>query len=102
MSGEWVTALISALLGGSLIGGIVSLLKLRPEGDQILVSSAKDVVLIQRDALADLRREMVDMQERFDEREQVHLEQLRACEKREQALARRVTRLEQGQGIGEP
>lgn len=61
-----ITTLVSVLLGGGFIGGIVALVKLKPEGDQILVSSAKDVVLIQKGALEDLREQMRELEARFD------------------------------------
>lgn len=45
---------------GSIIGGIVALVKLKPEGEQIFISSAKDVVLIQQGALDELRHQLED------------------------------------------
>lgn len=62
-----LTALVSVILGGGFVGGIVALVKLKPEGDQILVSSAKDVVLIQRDALEELRTQMAELERRLSE-----------------------------------
>lgn len=91
---DWISSLISAVLGGSLIGGIVALLKLKPEGDQIVVSSAKDVVLIQAGALDRLRTEMSEMERRFTQQEQRNLEALKACERREAELRTRVEALE--------
>lgn len=66
MSSSLVTAVVSIVLGGGFVGGIVALVKLRPEGDQIIVSSAKDVVVIQAGALDELRRQIDEMRERFD------------------------------------
>lgn len=63
-----LTTVATLILGGGFVGGIVALVKLKPEGDQILVNSAKDVVLIQKGALDDLRRQMADIETRFSER----------------------------------
>lgn len=63
-----LTGLATLILGGGFVGGIVALVKLKPEGDQILVNSAKDVVLIQKGALDDLRRQMTEIEARFEER----------------------------------
>lgn len=61
-----LTTLVATILGGGFIGGIVAYRKLKPESDQIIVSSAKDVVLIQKGALDDLRAQMAAMEARFE------------------------------------
>lgn len=63
-----LTGLATLILGGGFVGGIVALVKLKPEGDQILVNSAKDVVLIQAGALDTLREQMATIEARFEER----------------------------------
>lgn len=63
--GEILTSLAAVVLGGGFLSGIVALVKLKPEGAQILVSSAKDVVLIQQGALDDLREQMGELEKRL-------------------------------------
>jgi hypothetical protein len=63
-----LTGLATLILGGGFVGGIVALVKLKPEGDQILVNSAKDVVLIQAGALDTLREQMATIESRFEKR----------------------------------
>lgn len=60
------TTLVPVVIGGGFIGSIVALLKLKPEGDQILISSAKDVVVIQAGALDEMRRQIEEMRQRFE------------------------------------
>ena len=68
MSNTLILGLASVILGGGLAGSIVALWKLKPEGDQIVVSAAKDVVLIQKGAMDDLRQQMKDLESRFSDR----------------------------------
>lgn len=58
----------SGILGGGVVSSIVAFRKLKPESDQIIVSSAKDVILIQKGAMDDLRAQMSDLESRFSER----------------------------------
>lgn len=58
----------SAVLGGGTVGAYVSFRKLKPESDQIVVSAAKDVVVIQRGLVDDLRHQMEELDARFSER----------------------------------
>lgn len=66
MTSGSLTTLGSVVLGGGFLSGVVALLKLKPEGAQIVVSAAKDVVVIQQGALDDLRQQMADMEARFE------------------------------------
>ena len=68
MNTTFILGLASVILGGGLAGSIVALWKLKPEGDQIVVSAAKDVVLIQKGAMDDLRQQMKDLESRFSAR----------------------------------
>lgn len=58
----------SGILGGGVVSSIVAFRKLKPEADQIIVSSAKDVILIQKGAMDDLRAQMEGLESRFSER----------------------------------
>lgn len=75
-----LVGLSTLILGGGFVGGIVALVKLKPEGDQILVNSAKDVVLIQAGALDNLRREREEDRKRIDEIEARFAERLDKAE----------------------
>lgn len=66
MSDAIVVSVISVVLGGGLIGGIVAFIKVRPESSQILVNTARDVVLIQRDAMTDLQQRLTDVEAERD------------------------------------
>lgn len=79
MNSTVLTTVVSLILGGGFITGIVALVKLRPEGDQILISSAKDVVVIQKGALDDLRKQMDEMEVRFDRQTQTSAAALAEC-----------------------
>jgi predicted nucleic acid-binding Zn-ribbon protein len=59
--------LVSTILGGGFLGGVVAYRKLKPETDQIIVSSAKDVVVIQRETLEEMRKDRADDRQRMDE-----------------------------------
>ncbi len=85
MDSDLLSTLVVVILGGGFVGAIVAIVKLKPEGDQILVSSAKDVVLIQKGALDDLRREREEDRKRMEDIEARMITQLEASE-----LARRL------------
>jgi len=54
--------LIALVLGGGLVSGIVAVVKLPRERDQIIVSAAKDVVVIQRETLDDVREQVKSLE----------------------------------------
>lgn len=85
MDQSLLSTLVVVILGGGFVGGIVALLKLKPEGDQILVSSAKDVVLIQKGALDDLRLERDEDRKRMEDLEARMTEQLEIAERARRA-----------------
>lgn len=58
----------SIVMAGGTLGGYVAWRKLKPESDQIVVSAAKDVVVIQRGLVDDLRKQMDDLETRFSDR----------------------------------
>lgn len=62
-----VTTIVYVLFGGGLFGGLVALVKLRPEGAQILVATAKDVVVIQRGVIEDMEQRFASMEDRFEQ-----------------------------------
>lgn len=66
---DLVGPLLSAILGGGVVTGIVSFRKLKPESDQIVVSSAKDVVIIQKGVIDDLRKSSAEDRVRIIELE---------------------------------
>lgn len=85
MDQSLLSTLVVVILGGGFVGGIVALLKLKPEGDQILVSSAKDVVLIQKGALDDLRLEREEDRKRMEDLEDRMTEQLEVADRARRA-----------------
>jgi hypothetical protein len=77
MNDTVLIAIISVLGGTGLVGGIVALIKVRPEAGQILVNAAKDVVVIQQGAMTDMQRRLAEAEAARD------------------ALRQRVTELEE-------
>jgi uncharacterized protein YceH (UPF0502 family) len=75
-NGAVISAVLALLAGG--VTALVSLRKLKPESDRIIVDAAKDVVVIQRGVVEDLNRRMGDMEDRFNG-------QLEAAERARQA-----------------
>lgn len=87
------TLLVAALslVGGSgLAGSIVALVKVRPESGAILVKSATDVVIIQREAMTDMQRRLADVE---GERDAMR-DRLAGVEGERDAMRRRVAELE--------
>jgi hypothetical protein len=66
MNNTVLVAIISVLFGGGLAGSIVALIKVRPESGQILVSAAKDVVVIQQGAMAEMQRRLAAVEQERD------------------------------------
>lgn len=66
MTNTILTIVISVIGGGGLVGGLVALLKVRPEQSQILVSTARDVVVIQREAMTDLQHRLAAVEAERD------------------------------------
>lgn len=58
---EWAIPLASILLGGSFIGGIVLLLKVRPEAGSIAVVASEKVVLLQTGTIDRLEEELEEL-----------------------------------------
>jgi chromosome segregation ATPase len=87
-NGTWISLVVSTILGGGFLGGLVAYRKLKPESDQIIVSSAKDVVLIQKGALDDLRRQMDDMESRFDRQSAAAATAIAECHAEREELRR--------------
>lgn len=56
----------SGILGGGVVSSIVAFRKLKPESDQIIVSSAKDVILIQKGAMDNLREQLAEQREQME------------------------------------
>ena len=71
--------LIVAVLGGGLASGVVAIVKLPRERDQIIVSAAKDVVVIQRDTLDDVREEVNSLRKQMQEQSEQARQALAAC-----------------------
>jgi len=58
-----IVLMAAALLGsGGVAGMVVALLKVRPEGDRIIVDSARDVVVIQKGVIADLTSRIAQLE----------------------------------------
>jgi len=56
-----------AVIGGSgLIGGVIALLKLRPEAGQIIVTAAQGAVIVQTGVIDSLREENERLRHRVD------------------------------------
>jgi len=76
MSPETVQLILgNGVMVAGVVGAVVAFRKVRPESDQIVVSAAKDVVVIQKGLVDDLRRQMdeqrrqlEDLEARFSER----------------------------------
>lgn len=61
-----LTVIIAVLGGGGFLGGIVLLLKLRPEAGQITVSAAQGAVIVQTGVIDSLATENERLQARID------------------------------------
>lgn len=84
LDGGNIVVLVSAILGaGGLVGGIIALLKFKPEAGQILVTTAQGVVLVQTSVIDSLQKEVARIGKGYDE-----------CRQREQKLQDRVAELE--------
>lgn len=91
--------MLAALLGaGGVVGAIQAFVRAQPERDQILVTSAKDVVVIQRDTISDLTSRLdaleEDVAERKREEERLRQERDRLAAENE-TLRERVASLEE-------
>ncbi len=91
----------AGVLVTAVVGAVVAFVRLRPEGDQIIVLAAKDVVKIQKDALGDLRAQIEGLEARLNREvaaAQAELVECRREREREAArnreLSARVTVLE--------
>jgi hypothetical protein len=79
MSTEALAAVVVAVLGsGGLIGGIVALLRVRPESGRLIVEAAEGAVVVQSGVIDQLRREISGLREDLDE----ELERRTKCEER--------------------
>lgn len=93
--------LIPAILSSGFLGGIYLLFKLKPEVNQITVTAAQGVVLMQTGVIEDLRKENRDfreelrkMEERFDEQELRFGQKLREMHEENDLLRKRIRELE--------
>ncbi len=98
-SSALLTTLVTVILGGGFVGGIVALVKLKPEGDQILISSAKDVVVIQKGLLDAMEERLAAMEARFDTQARSSAAALAECHRerddlRSELVAERVNSAE--------
>jgi hypothetical protein len=65
---DYIPVVISVLLGGGFIGGLVLLLKLRPEAGEINVRAAEQVVLIQSGQISRFQQLIDAAEKRCDQR----------------------------------
>lgn len=86
-----LVAAITAVSSGGLVGAIATFIKVRPEAGQILIKSATDVVVIQRDAMTDLRTRLASVEQERD----TLRDRLATVEREKTALEERVTELAQ-------
>lgn len=56
-TGQFVMLIVAILGSGGLVGGVVALLKLRPESGQIVVTAAQGAVVVQSGVIETLRAE---------------------------------------------
>lgn len=98
---DWFGPASLGILLTALGGAIVTLIKLKPETGQIIVSSAKDVVIIQggllrqlQDQIAALEKRADDREAAFSAREDAHARELAHCEHEREILSERVSALE--------
>jgi paraquat-inducible protein B len=88
---DWLPALMGLVLGGGVVGGYVALRKLPPERDQIIVAAAKEVVVIQRETLDDVRQQVAGLEARLNQQAATARLALEEChaERDELRIARR-------------
>lgn len=67
VSGDLGMMLAAFLGAGGVMGAIQAFFRAQPERDQILVTSAKDVVVIQRDTISDLTGRLETLEARVEE-----------------------------------
>lgn len=98
---SWLPGLMGLVLGGGGIGAFVALRKLPPERDQIIVTAAKEVVVIQRETLDDMRLQVSAMEVRLNLQTTVAAQALAECHRERDELRearmgdlRRLTELE--------
>lgn len=65
-TGQIVTLVVSVIFSGGLVGGVVALLKLRPESGQIVVTAAQGAVVVQSGVIDDLRQELQNLRAERD------------------------------------
>lgn len=58
---EWVLPLASVILGGGFLGGIVLLLKVRPEAGSVAVMASEKVVVLQMGTITRLEEELGEL-----------------------------------------
>ncbi len=104
------TSLVIAVVTtvGGLVGALVAILKYKPEVTKIIVDSATDVIVVQKDALEGLRTQMAELERRMttqlaeaeearrvaEEARRVAEEALAHEQRRNQELEHRVETLE--------
>lgn len=67
MSEAGAAALVVAILGSTgLVGGIVALLRVRPESGKLIVEAAEGAVVVQGGVITELRRELNSLREALE------------------------------------
>jgi septal ring factor EnvC (AmiA/AmiB activator) len=92
-----VIALISALGGGGLVGAVATFMKVKPESGQILVSAAKDVVVIQQGAMTNMQTRIASLEQEREEwraEREESLRRLADAERERDEMKARVAQLE--------
>lgn len=86
---ETAVAVVIAVLGsGGLIGGIVALMRVRPESGRMIVEAAEGAVVVQSGVITELRTDLAEVREEAErERED--------CNRKLAACGERIDRLEE-------
>lgn len=83
---DHLTPLIIALVSaGGIFGGIVALLRVRPESGKLVVEAAEGAVIVQSGVIESLREELGELSERLDTAREdldAELERRERCETR--------------------
>ncbi len=66
---DWLPALLSAIFGGSIVGGIASLFKVKAEAGQIVVSAAQGALMVQTGVLQNQQKEITRLNEEVAKRD---------------------------------
>lgn len=98
-----MAALIVAILGSSgLVGGIVALVKVRPESGRMIVEAAEGAVVVQSGVITALRDELADLRAALEDAREEEDDCKRRCQALEDELATVKTTLKRHGINGEP